>query len=250
MLIILIISLFDLANILLGLTLVVLFIRYLWIVWFRREDVPVTWRKAVKDGQVNSRVKKLFRCYRDRQRFFAWWLQIERLKREQIPGAFVELGVYKGDSAAVLHHMDPDRPFHLFDTFNGFTAGDLACETGEAATYTSDNFADTSVETVLKKIAGNHHIIIHQGYFPETASGFGSQIALVNMDLDLYNPTRAGLEFFCPLLSPGGVIFIHDYNHKWPGIIRAVDEFVMTIPESLVYLPDQDGTVMIVRNRQ
>ena len=249
MMFILLISLFNLANILLGLTLGVLFIRYLWIVWFRREDIPVTWMKAVKDGQVDSRLKKLFRRYRDRQRFFAWWLQVERLKREEVPGAFVELGVYKGASAAVLHNMDPDRPFHLFDTFNGFTAGDLACETGEAATYTPDNFADTSVETVLKKIAGNHHIIIHQGYFPETASGFGSKLALVNMDLDLYNPTREGLEIFYPLLSPGGVIFIHDYNHKWPGIIRAVDEFMKKVSENLVHLPDSDGTVMIIRNK-
>ena len=166
-------------------------------------------------------------------------------------GAFVEVGVYRGGSAWHLAALarEQRRALHLFDTFSGFPAGDLLVESGEAATYTPDNFADTSVESVLKNISGNHNIIIHQGYFPDTVSGFASPVALVNMDLDLYNPTKAGLEFFYPLLSPGGIIFIHDYNYKWPGIIRAVDDFMTTIPENLIHLPDIDGTVMIIRNK-
>ncbi len=249
MLFILPISLFTLANVLLVLTLAVLFTRYLWIVWLSRRDTPVSWVQALKEGQVSPRVKKLFQRYPDRQRFIAWWLQVERLKRELVPGDFVELGVYKGDSAAVLHAMDTGRTLHLFDTFSGFTAADLTVETGEAATYTPDNFADTSVESVLEKIGGNNNIIIYKGLLPETAAGFHSKVALVNMDLDLYNPTRAGLEIYYPLLSPGGVIMIHDYNNKWPGLIRAVDEFVKSIPENLVHFPDRDGTVMIIRNK-
>ena len=243
------ISYFNLANILLGITLVVLFIRYLWIFYFSRPLTPVSWENALKTGNITARLQKMERRYRDRQRFFAWWLHIGQMNSDRVPGAFVELGVYKGDSAAVLHAMDPGRPLHLFDTFSGFPAGDLLVESGEAATYTPDNFADTSVDSVLKNISGNHNVIMHQGYFPDTVSGFASPVALVNMDLDLYNPTKAGLEFFYPLLSPGGIIFIHDYNYKWPGIIRAVDDFMTTIPENLIHLPDIDGTVMIIRNK-
>jgi len=69
------------------------------------------------------------------------------------------------------------------------------------------------------------------------------------MDADLYNPTKAGLEYFYPRLSPGGVIFIHDYNDKWQGLIKAVDEFAATIPEKLILVPDLDSTVMIVKNK-
>jgi O-methyltransferase len=189
------------------------------------------------------------RSYPDKVRFFSWWFQVERLKRERVPGVFVELGVYKGDSARVIHHLDPARPLHLFDTFSGFTGQDLQMETGEAATYTPDNFADTSVEMVLKKIGGNDNIIIHQGYFPASAGDFHGRVALVNMDADLYNPTKAGLEFFYPLLSPGGVILVHDYNYRWPGILKAVDDFIRTIPENMVILPDISGTAMIIRNK-
>ncbi|MEI7661881.1 MAG: TylF/MycF/NovP-related O-methyltransferase [Bacteroidota bacterium] len=242
-------TLFQLVNYGLVLILIILFLRYLWITFVNREGTPVQWQMAVKRGRISPRLKRMERGYRDKSRFLAWWFQVERLRREKVPGVFAEVGVYKGASAAIIHQMDPARPFHLFDTFTGFPAGDLRAETGEAATYTPDNFADTSVASVLKKIGGNDNIYVHQGYFPETARGFKEMTALVNIDTDLYIPAKAALEFFYPLLPPGGVILVHDYNDKWPGILKAVDEFLATIPENLVHLTDIDGTVMIIRNK-
>ena len=87
-------------------------------------------------------------------------------------------------------------------------------------------------------------------HFPDSAKGLReNNYALVNMDADLYNPTKAGLEYFYPRISPGGVIMIHDYNEKWEGLMKAVDEFASTIPEPLVVIPDLDSTVMILKNR-
>jgi len=241
-------TVFQIVNYTLILVLLILFIRYLWIVFVIHDDEPWQWRHAVKTGQVTAEIKRMKRRYQDKSRFFNFWFQVERLRRERVPGVFVELGVYKGESARILHHLDPNRPFHLFDTFSGFTSGDLRSETGEAATYTPDNFADTNIQAVLATIKGNHNIIIHEGHFPASARDFHERVALVNMDADLYIPTKAGLEFFYPLLSPGGVLMIHDYNHKWPGIIKAVDEFMRTIPENLVILSDIDGTVVVVKS--
>jgi len=243
------ITIFQVANFGLILVLLILFLRYLWITFINREGTPVEWQHAVKTGRISSRLKNMERRYPDKVRFYNWWFQVERLRRERVPGAFAELGVYKGASAAVLHQMDPRRPLHLFDTFSGFTAGDLMQETGEAAAYTPADFSDTSVESVRRKIRGDKNIIIHQGYFPASAGDFNETVALVNIDADLYLPTRAGLAFFYPLLSPGGVMIVHDYHYKWPGIIRAVDEFLTTVPEQLIHLPDIDGTVMIIRNK-
>ena len=69
------------------------------------------------------------------------------------------------------------------------------------------------------------------------------------MDVDLFNPTKAGLEYFYPRLSPGGVIIIHDYNPDWPGIMKAVNDYAKTIKEPLVVLPDQDSSVMILKSK-
>ena len=240
---------FQLINIGLVIVLLLLFIRYLWITFVNREGTPVEWQNAIRNGRIPDRLRRIERNYPDKARFFSWWFQVERLRREMVPGVFAEVGVYKGASAEVIHLMDPERPFHLFDTFSGFTHGDLVFETGEAATYTPENFADTNTTVVLKKINGNSNIHLHPGHFPGTAGGFSGPVALVNFDADLYKPTRAALEFFYPLLPPGGVILIHDYNYKWPGIIRAVDDFLTTIPETIIHMPDIDGTVMIIRNK-
>lgn len=243
------IPVFQLIN--LGVILVVLafLVRYAWDLFFGKGYSPVEWEHARKSGKISRKMLQLEKNYPDKVRFFNWWFQVERLKKDQVPGAFAEVGVYKGESAAVLHQMDPGRKFHLFDTFRGFPATDLIHETGEAATYTPDRFADTDVPEVLRRISGNENIILHPGYFPETTSAVKDEIfAFVNLDADLYLPTKAALDFFYPRLSPGGVIFIHDYNNKWEGIKKAVDEFVKNIPENLVMVPDIDGTCIIVKN--
>ena len=241
-------SLFQLANIFLITLLLVLFIRFLWMILFNTFNQPVSWKEARKEKRLSIKLMKSERFYPDKVRFYAWWFQVERLKKENIPGDFAELGVYKGESAKIIHQMNPSRKFHLFDTFEGFPEIDLEKEQGKAATYTSMNFADTSLQKVIRKVGGNDNIHIHKGYFPASASQINEvTYALVNIDADLYNPTKAGLEFFYPRLNPGGVIFVHDYNNKWPGVIKAFDDFVANISEVPHLIPDRDGTVFIVK---
>ncbi len=217
---------------------------YTWL--FEKNYQPKLWKQYLKEHKISKALLAAEKKYKDKNRFFNFWFQVERLK--DIPGAFAELGVYKGDSAYILHQMDPSREFHLFDTFKGFTEKDLANETGKAATYTKHNFADTSIEHVRERLHSDR-FVFHQGYFPDTTRELDTDIrfALVNMDADLYNPTKAGLEFFYPRLSPGGMIIIHDYNPDWPGIMKAVDQFAATIPEPIVPLTDKDSSVMIFK---
>jgi len=222
-------------------------IYYVYTILFDKNYQPKAYQAAVKHGSVSQVLKKAEKNYPDKVRFFNFWFQVERLKKDEVKGAFAELGVYKGDSAFLLHQMDASRTFHLFDTFEGFEAKDLTRETGRAATYTTSNFADTSIQKVKKRLSGSK-FIFHQGYFPETTQGLESErYALVSMDADLYNPTKAGLEYFYPRLSPGGVIIVHDYNPDWPGIMKAVDDFATTIPEPIVPVADVDSSVMIFK---
>ena len=242
---------FYLINFSIILIVLIFLVKYLWDMFFGESYEPPAWEKARKDGSLGKELLKVSRNYPDKVRLYNFWLQVQHIQNSGVEGDFAELGVYKGESAQMLHLMAPDRNLHLFDTFEGFTGTDLLTEKGEAATYSSKNFADTSINKVLKKIGGNPaKLHIHAGYFPASANGLiDTKYALVNMDADLYNPTRAGLEYFYPRLAPGGIIFIHDYNHKWEGLVNAVDEFAGNIPESPVILPDFDSTVMIVKNR-
>jgi len=241
------ITLYQIVQVvLLGIILFYL-IYYVYTILFDKNYQPKAYQLAVKKGEVSAVLRKVEKKYPDKVRFFNFWFQVERLKKEKVPGSFAELGVYKGDSAFLLHQMDQSRIFHLFDTFEGFQANDLKTEIGKAATYTTSNFADTSVQKVKKRLS-DPEFIFHQGYFPETTKGLkNEQYALVSMDADLYNPTKAGLEYFYPRLSQGGVIIVHDYNPDWPGIMKAVDDFAAGIPEPIVPMPDVDSSVMIFK---
>jgi O-methyltransferase len=245
------VSIFQLLNFILILGMLGALSWYTWGLFNGKEYSPAEWAFARKNKLISAELLKAFRNYEDKVRFFTFWLQIERLKREKVEGAFAELGVYKGESARLIHLIDPGRKFHLFDTFNGLPNKDLLNETGEAATYTNVNFRDTDVQTVREKIGGDEDkILFHVGYFPESTKGLEEEIfAFVNIDADLYNPTIAGLSFFYPRLSPGGVILIHDYNNKWEGLKQAVDEFCISIPEVPFMVPDLEGSILITKSR-
>jgi O-methyltransferase len=240
--------LFQILQLVIILVIFIFLIRYFWGTFLDTDYQPAEWRHRVKNSQISRELAAAEKKYPDKVRFFNLWFQAERLKKEKIPGSFAELGVYKGDTARILRLLDPDRPLHLFDTFEGLPEKDLARETGEAAAYTSERFSDTGIRKVKERIGDTANVHFHPGYFPETTKGLDDELfALVSIDADLYNPTLSGLQFFYPRLPPGGVIIVHDYNYKWEGARRAVDEFAQNIPESLVPVADMESSVMIVR---
>lgn len=218
--------------------------------WSYTISKPHNWEQAVKHGLVSKELLKIEGRYRDKVRFYNLWFQIERLKTLKVKGDFAELGVYKGETAWMMHQMDASRSLHLFDTFEGFDAKDLTNEKKKDERYTTDNFSDTSLYAVKDLFEGKSDIYFYQGYFPDTTKGLkDKKYALVHLDADLYLPTIEGLKYFYPKMSPGGVIIIHDYNHTWTGIKQSIDEFLTTIPESLVEVLDWQGSVMIIKNR-
>ncbi|WP_394986379.1 TylF/MycF/NovP-related O-methyltransferase, partial [uncultured Helicobacter sp.] len=149
-------------------------------------------------------------------------------KDKGIEGDVAEVGVFQGDFAKHMNALFADKTLYLFDTFEGFDKRDLDSESRDVTEYFSEgHLGDTSIELVMSKMPNPSKVIIKKGYFPETAAGLENErFCFVNLDPDLYEPILAGLEFFYPRLSRGGVILIHDYfNSAYPGSKRAVDEF-------------------------
>ena len=89
-----------------------------------------------------------------------------------MPGCVAELGVYRGETAALLNALLPDRDLYLFDTFCGFDAADLAQESGPAAArIKAGEFNDTSLELVLSRLPHPQRALPRPGRFPDTAAG-------------------------------------------------------------------------------
>lgn len=218
--------------------------------WSYRISKPYLWEAAIKEGRISGKLKKIEQVYRDKVRFYSIWLQVNRLKNENVKGAFAELGVYKGETARMIHEMDNTRKFYLLDTFQGFDNKDLQFEDLNDEKYSPGHFSDTTIDTVKKFIDGNENLVFVPGYFPESIVNIKEEhFAFVHLDADLYKPTLAALNYFYPRLSPGGLLLIHDYNHTWAGLRQAVDEFLLTIPENPVELSDWQGSIMITKNR-
>ena len=111
------------------------------------------------------------------------------------------------------------RQIYAFDSFQGFP---------KESQYDSQNFnlqdktkynsfsypfvreflfaTGTSIEQI-------DSIKFIQGYIPESLKKFDdTPIALLNLDLDLYQPTIDSLNYFWKYMLPGGVIILDDYD--------------------------------------
>jgi len=167
-----------------------------------------------------------------------------------ISGAAAELGVYKGDFAQLINVLFPERRLYLFDTFTGFDERDIPAESrNRFSAAKAGDFGDTCVEYVKSRMKYPEQVIFRKGYFPETCSGIEEVFAFVSLDADLYTPTLEGLEWFLPRMSPGGVIFLHDYgNLRFHGAAQALHDYEERHGTlALVPLPDLHGSAVIVK---
>ena len=184
----------------------------------------------------------------DYVRYATLGLCFQEITSKKVPGNVAELGVYRGDFAKRLNQLFADRKLYLFDTFAGFAGSDVATEKSGGFSSGEQNFANTSVEMVLQKMSFPQQCLVKKGFFPATAAGIEDTFCFVSLDADLYDPILEGLKFFYPRLSPGGYIFVHDFNNdEYKGAHQAVLEFCNSQNISFTPLPDSGGTAVITK---
>lgn len=165
---------------------------------------------------------------------------------EGVPGDFVECGVWRGGSvmamAGELMRLGvADRRIWLYDTFAGMTAPTEADIEASSGTTATDLLATTPVADgdnvwCVAGIADVQANVRSTGYpFEQFTFVEGDvaatlqesapeQIALLRLDTDWYESTKAELDVLYPRLAVGGVCILDDYGH-WLGARRAVDEY-------------------------
>jgi O-methyltransferase len=174
-------------------------------------------------------------------------LVAREIHEHQVPGAVAELGVYRGEFARLINAAFPEKPLYLFDTFSGFAESDLKKEIDTMAPPGA--FSNTSISTVMSKMTFKQNCIIKEGLFPHSAADCKNErFCFVSIDADLYNPICEGLRYFYSRLSPGGYIFVHDYNNlNYPGAKRALRQFCLENNVPYFPLSDASGSAIIAR---
>lgn len=174
-------------------------------------------------------------------------LLAREIRRKNVSGNVAELGVYKGDFSKKINRLFPDRILYLFDTFEGFSNDDVRNDSSLNWGAKLEHFKDTSVDKVLERMPYKEKCVVKKGYFPDTFD-LEEEFSFVSIDVDLYDPIRAGMEIFYPRLSTGGYIMIHDYNNLlYSGSREAVQEYCDKNNISIIPIPDMAGSVVVTK---
>jgi len=156
-----------------------------------------------------------------------------------IPGAIVECGVFKGSSLirfAMMRELfeTPDsRHIIGFDTFGKFPEANNVVDREHAKEFTekagdeSMTLSELGESLGSRGLSGNMDLI--KGDICETVADYQFnhpelRIALLHIDVDLYEPSKVILERFIPMMSKGGIVVLDDYG-TFPGETKAVDEY-------------------------
>ena len=151
---------------------------------------------------------------------------VRYVDEKRIEGAMVECGVWRGGCSALMAWVGRPREMWLFDSFEGLPEpGSL--DGLEAKDYAGKVIAsENDVREVLTKLGVTG--TIRKGWFETTvpvASGEIGRIAILRLDGDWYESTKACLDNLYDLVAPGGVVIVDDYD-RWQGCRAAVDEFM------------------------
>jgi O-methyltransferase len=150
---------------------------------------------------------------------------VEAIVREGVPGDLIEAGAWRGGAAllmrATLDSLGDERTVWVADSFQGF-----ADDAPEG--LSGFDFLAVPLDEVRESFARlglERGVEFVPGFFEETLAGIaGRRWALVRLDADTYEPTRAALRALYPGLEPGGFLVLDDYG-SFEGCRQAVDEF-------------------------
>lgn len=188
-------------------------------------------------GHKHSHIVRLIRRIRRERRwlvtaneaYMVYALAKAQSKRE---GHMAEVGTYQGGTAGMICEAKGDRPLHVFDTFDGLPTP----VEQDGSVHRPQQYA-CSLESVRGYLANYGDVTYYKGRFPDTAGPIeGLQFSFAHFDVDLYESTRACLDFFYPRMIPGGIMLSHDYSIL-SGVRTAFDEFMRDKPEGLIELP-------------
>ena len=158
---------------------------------------------------------------------------------KHLPGSLIECGVYKGASLARfamfrhLYEKNHLRKIIAFDTFDTFPETSFEEDILLRENFINDSGNQSISKDQMLKILEdkncNDNVELINGDICQTVPEFVEnnpdlKIALLNLDVDIYEPSVVILEHLFPLIIKEGVLILDDYG-TFPGETKAVDDY-------------------------
>jgi hypothetical protein len=175
--------------------------------------------------------------------WFARAVHFARLMEQiaDIDGDIVECGVADGVSLAMLASLGKasGQARHVwgFDCWTGLPTPSGA-DQGRDSVAAGGMFSHSSMEKVRDELLAYgldeaeiaQGVTLVPGFFSETLSQHAGGIALLHVDVDLYQSYLDCLNGLWSHVEIGGVVAFDEYGEPdaWPGARQAVDEFLAT----------------------
>ncbi len=144
-----------------------------------------------------------------------------------LEGDFVECGVYKGGSAALISKLLPaDCHAWLYDSFEGMPEVSEH-DDSEAKQWEGECVGrlDDAVQIMSEASIPLERFTIRKGWFEDTfKEPLPKQVQYLHVDADWYDSVLLTLETFYPLVVDGGLIVLDDFGH-WEGCRRAFYDY-------------------------
>ena len=167
-------------------------------------------------------------------------------KVRKVDGNIVECGVGWGRSlfmfCVLSNSFNKDRYIWGFDSFQGFSEPSSS-DRQDIARIRKGHYK-TSQAGVLRYLVNsgvtqdfiNNKVKLIGGFFCDTLNRYdGKSIALLHLDVDLYNSYKECLEVLYPKVTKGGVIVFDEYqSDTYIGARKAIDEFFLGKTERIL----------------
>jgi len=160
--------------------------------------------------------------------------ECERIIREDVPGDFIETGVWRGGACMMMRAVLKaygvrDRCVIAADSFCGLPAPSVGMpEDPKFNLHTIDAFAvplDVVKAGFERYGLLDEQVIFLQGLFKDTLpTAPVKQLALLRLDGDMYESTRDGLVHLYSKLSVGGSLIADDY-YLFEAHRRAIEDY-------------------------
>ena len=155
-----------------------------------------------------------------------------------LPGAFVECGVYKGNTSGIITEYvlrGEKKPFYLYDLF------ETSDEPGTG--HSLPGLIEGLKEKVIEKFSAHENIHVIPGHVPESLKVIHpDQVAFLHLDMNNPDAELGALEFFWNKMCVGGMVVFDDYGwgaYKDQKLV--IDDYFANKGVSVVELPTGQG---------